>query len=103
MEKKKEKKREKEKFYIDLSGEKKASEDVRNLLKVANQKDYGREILFKDLAMLGICKISSEDIEQLQKKSLSEMEKVEIARAKFNQENQANLTLGEFLVRELEL
>lgn len=91
------------KFFVDLSKEKENLEKVFKLLESANKKDYGREITFKDLALFGIEKISTKDMEKIQETSLSEMEKVERALDEYNRKNGTNLALGEFLVKKLSI
>ena len=91
------------KFFVDLAGDKKSLESVFNLLVKANKKSLGREITFKDLAVLGISKITEKDIESLKEESLTEMEKVERALVKYNSKSGTKLSLGEFLVKKLAL
>ena len=91
------------KFFVDLSKEKEVLEQLFNLLKEANNKTYGREITFKDLALFGIEKITPKDIEKIQDNSLSSMEKVEKALDEYNKKNSTNLALGEFLVKKLSI
>lgn len=89
------------KFFVDLSKEEDVLRKVFSILSEANQKEYGREIAFKDLALFSIDKITAKDIEKIKESSLSEMEKVERALEEHNKKNKTNLTLGEFLVKKL--
>lgn len=95
--------REQTKFFVDLSKEKENLEKVHQLLEAANQKTYGREITFKDLALFAFDKLSPKDREKLQESSLSEMEKVERALDDYNKKNGTQLGLGEFLVKKLSI
>ncbi|HAZ14222.1 MAG: hypothetical protein A2X86_22440 [Bdellovibrionales bacterium GWA2_49_15] len=95
--------REQTKFFVDLTKEKENLDKVFQLLESANQKPYGKEILFKDLALFAIDKVSAKDIEKLQEGSLTEMEKVDRALDEFNKKNGTNLGLGEFLVKKLSI
>ena len=69
--------KEQTRFIVDLGS------DVENLGKIfeqlekANNKEYGRKISFKDLAVYGITKIKPRDIEKIQESSMTKMEKVE--------------------------
>jgi SMC interacting uncharacterized protein involved in chromosome segregation len=76
---------------------------VFKLLETSNKKEYGREVGFKDIALYGLSKLNSKDIERIQEASLSEMEKVERALNDYNAKNGTNLSLGEFLVKKLSI
>lgn len=89
------------KFFVDVTKETENKELISNLLLQANQKDFGREVTFKDLVLAALPKLTQKDIERLQENCLSEMEKVERALAEFNKKNETKLTMGEFLVRKL--
>lgn len=91
------------KFFVDLSKEKDSLEQIFNLLRKANKKNYGREITFKDLALFGIDKITEKDLDKIKDGSLSEMEKVEKALDEYNQKNGTKLSMGEFLVKKLSI
>ena len=95
--------KERTKFIIDLAKEKKSLEIVFKLLEVANKKDYGNEITFKELAIFALEKITSKDIERIQEQSMSDMEKVERTLNEFNQKNNTKLSLGEFLIKKLNI
>lgn len=64
---------------------------------------YGKEVTFKDLVLFSLPKITNKDIEKIKESSLSEMEKVERLRIEFNAKNSTNLTLGEFLMKKLNI
>jgi DNA-binding FadR family transcriptional regulator len=89
------------KFFVDLSSDKDSLDLIFGLLGKCNDKDYGREILFKDVCLYAASKLTDKDIEKLQEGSLSEMEKVQRALDEHNKKTGSNLTLGEFLVKKL--
>ena len=95
--------KEQSKFFIDLSKDKDNLGMVFNLLESTNNKEFGREVSFKDIAIYGISKITPKDIEKIQENTLSEMEKVDRMRAEYNKKNGLNLDMGEFLVKKLSL
>jgi len=91
------------KFFVDLSKDKKILKDIMDLLEQANNKSYGKEITFKDLSIYAVKKLNSKDIEKIQESSLSEMEKVERALDDYNSRNGESLNLGEYLVKQLKI
>jgi hypothetical protein len=91
------------KFFVDLSKDKKILKEIMNLLEQANNKSYGKEISFKDLSIYAVKKLNSKDIEKIQESSLSEMEKVERALDDYNSKNGESLSLGEYLVKQLKI
>jgi len=93
--------REQTKFFVDVSENKNESEVIFNYLLKANQKDYGRELNFKDLALYALAKLTDKDIDKLKEGSLSEMEKVQRALDLYNEKNGSVLNLGEFLTMKL--
>ncbi len=93
--------KEQTKFIVDLEGDEKLREKVFSLLETANNKTYGREITFRDLAFHALGRMSDKDVEKIQEGSLSEMERVQKHLDEFNQKNNTNLDLGEFLVKKL--
>ena len=95
--------REKVRFTVDLSNEKKSLEVVFKLLEQANKKDYGREIDFRDLAIYGINKLGQRDVEKIQEASMSEMEKVERLFNEHQPKHGGDMTLGGFLVKKLNI
>ena len=95
--------RERTKFIVDLGKDKSGLELVFKLLTDANKKDYGNEITFKELAIYSMEKINSKDIEKIQEQSMSEMEKVERTLNDYNSKNGTKLSLGEFLVKKLNI
>lgn len=91
------------KFFIDLSKANESLKLVQDLLVEANKKDLGDEITIKELAINGIKKLNSKDIERIKEDSLSEMEKVKKHLNDYNLKNNTNLDLGEFLVKKLNI
>lgn len=73
------------------------------MLKDVNNKTYGREITFRDLAVYAVPKLTSKDLEKLQDGSLSEMERVQRLLDEHNEKNKTSLSLGEFLVKKLNI
>lgn len=91
------------KFFVDLSKEERELNKVFKLLDQANKKDYGKEITFKDIALYALDKLNPKDIERVQELSMSEMEKVERTLNEYNKKNGTTLSLGEFLVKKLNI
>lgn len=89
------------KFFVDLSKDKESLKRVIDLLIATNKKDYGKEITFKDLALFGIEKISSKDIEKIQEGSLSKRELLERAWEEFNKKNKQCLSFDDFLLKKV--
>lgn len=89
------------KFFVDLSKEKENLSQVFELLKASNNKDYGKEVTFKDLALYGIEKITSKDIEKIQENSLSKKELLERAWCEFNKKNKQSLSFDDFLLKKV--
>jgi hypothetical protein len=103
-EKTEEKKEEqKNKFFVDLGNEKEVLSLVIKQLLEANNKSYGREIIFRDLIIHAIPKLNSKDIEKIQEQSLTEMERVKRLLDEYNEKNNTSLSLGEFLVKKLSI
>ena len=88
---------------IDYSNNAKRQESVAALLTEANKKSHGKEITFKDLVDYGLDKIGPKDLEKLQRLALSEMDKVQMLREKYNLKHGVNLSLGEFLAQKLKI
>lgn len=94
-------KEEQTKFFVDLSHDKESLDLIFDLLRKCNEKDFGKEIIFKDLCLYAVSKLTDKDLEKIQEGSLSEMEKVERALFDYNKKSGTNLTMGEFLVKKL--
>lgn len=91
------------KFFVDLRHEKEVLEQILKMLKTANNKNYGKELTFKDLAVYAVPKLTVKDLEKIQEGSLSEMERVQRLLDEHNQKNEIKLSLGEFLVKKLNI
>lgn len=98
-----ERKEEKNKFFVDLGNDQEVLLLIKKLLVEANNKSYGREIIFKDLVIHAIPKLNSKDIEKIQDQSLNEMERVKRLLDEHNEKNKTSLSLGEFLVKKLSI
>lgn len=91
------------KFFVDLRHEKDVLEQILKMLKEANNKPYGKEITFRDLAVYAVPKLTTKDIEKIQEGSLTEMERVQRLLDEHNEKNKTSLSLGEFLVKKLNI
>ena len=89
------------KFFIDLSNDKDSLDLIFDLLRKSNEKDYGRAILFKDICLYAVSKLTDKDIDKIQELSLGEMEKVQRLLDEHNKKTGSSLTLGEFLMKKL--
>lgn len=78
-------------------------EQILKMLKTVNNKNYGKELTFKDLAVYAVPKLTTKDLEKIQEGSLSEMERVQRLLDEHNQKNEIKLSLGEFLVKKLNI
>lgn len=87
-----------DKFFIDVTKDQEAKEMVGKLLVEANNKQFGRPIILKDLLMMALTKLTSKDIEHVQNNTLTHLEKVKKQCFEYNQKNKTNLELGEYLV-----
>ena len=54
------------KFFIDYSSEPKKHELVVKLINEANQKNFGKEVVFKDLVDFALKKLTAKDLEKIQ-------------------------------------
>ena len=93
--------KEQTKFFVDLSNEKESLSLIFDFLLKCNEKNYGKPILFKDLCLYAVSKLTSKDVDKIKEQSLSEMEKVEIALLDHNKKTGQSLSMGEFLVKKL--
>jgi hypothetical protein len=94
---------EKSKFFIDVSKDNETRDLIGKLLNEANNKTYGREIILKDLVILALPKLTPKDIERIQESALTDMEKIERLLAEHNEKNKTTMSLGEFLVKKLNI
>ena len=91
------------KFFVDLRHDKEVLEQILKMLKDVNNKPYGKEITFKDLALYSVPKLLLKDLVKIQESSLNEMERVQRLLDEHNEKNKTNLSLGEFLVKKLNI
>ena len=91
------------KFFVDLRHEKEVLEQILKMLKDVNNKSYGRELTFKDLSVYAVPKLNTKDLEKIQESSLSEMERVQRLLDEHNEKTNSKLSLGEFLVKKLNI
>ncbi len=87
-----------DKFFIDVTKDQEAKVMVGKILAEANNKQFGRPIILKDLVLAALPKLSNKDIEQIQNNTLTHLEKVKKQCFEYNQKNKTNLDLGEYLV-----
>jgi len=87
------------KFFVD----KKELKRVQELLLKANNKDFGSDVLFKDLCTYSLEKVTEKDLEKIQENSLSKMEKVERSLTDYNKKYGLKLTMGDYLLKKLNL
>lgn len=90
-------------FFIDLGSCEKERLKLLSILEEVNKKDYGEEIGFKELVLYSLNRMGEKDIERIKESSLSEMEKVTRSLNEFNEKNNSNLSLGEYLVKKLNI
>ncbi|OFZ46403.1 MAG: hypothetical protein A2381_14610 [Bdellovibrionales bacterium RIFOXYB1_FULL_37_110] len=95
--------KEQTRFRVDLGRDLKVLRKVLDLLERANNKEYGRKITFKDLAIWGITKINSKDMKKIQAASMTKMEKVERFFNEYKAKTRGGITLGKFLVKKLNI
>lgn len=91
------------KFFVDLRHDKEVLEQILKMLKDVNNKPYGKEITFKDLAAYAVPKLLPKDLEKIQESSLNEMERVQRLLDEHNEKHKTSLSLGEFLVKKLNI
>ena len=92
-----------QRFVIDGSRTPKVHALAVKLLTAANKKEQGREVTFEKLAALALSKVNNSDLERLQRESLTDMDKVNLKLKEYNRRHKTNLTLGQFLVKELNI
>ncbi len=97
------KEEQKNKFFVDLGNDQEVLQLIKKLLGEANNKSYGREIIFRDLVIHALPKLNSKDVEKIQDQSLTEMERVKRLLDEHNEKNKTMLSLGEFLVKKLSI
>jgi hypothetical protein len=93
--------KEQTKFFVDMSNEKESLSMIFSFLLKCNEKNYGKPILFKDLCLYAVSKLTDKDIDKIQERSLSKMEKVHRTLDDYNKKHNLSLSLEEFLVKKL--
>jgi hypothetical protein len=93
--------KEQTKFFVDMSNEKESLSMIFDFLLKCNEKNYGSPILFKDLCLYAVEKLTDKDIDKIQERSLSDMEKVHRTLDEYNKKNNLSLSLEEYLVKKL--
>ena len=91
------------KFFVDLSKESEVLGNILLILEQVNNKSYGREITFKDLAIYSVPKLSVKDFEKIQETVLTDMERVQKLLNEHNLKNSSQLSMGEFLVKKMNI
>ena len=94
------------KFFIDVSKNPEQKAVINNSLREANKKSFGRKVVLKDLVLAGLPKLTAKDIEKIQEGTITEderIEKIESVCREFNEKNGTNLTVGEFVLKKLNL
>ena len=86
------------KFAADLGDEDEGRQLVLDLLMKANSKQFGREIIFKDLVVFAFGKLTDKDIIKSQENSLTSKEKAERVVAEYNLKHGTKLTLEEYVL-----
>lgn len=87
-------------FY--KKGEKEHKELVNSLISV-NEKEFGEVVTIKMLLDYSLRRLTKKDVQEIKNSSLSVHERIEQERQKFNQKNNLELTLEEFLIQKLKI
>ena len=90
-------------FLADFRRDLESRERVLKLLAEANKKERGRKITFTDIVAYALAKLTPKDLEAIRENSLTDMDKVKQALTEYNQKEDANLELWEFLAKKLKL
>ena len=90
-------------IVVDYTNDPSGLEAVEKLLKEANDRPHGREVIAKDLVGYALGKIGPKDIQKIRSLTLGEMDKVRLLLERHNAKNGTQLTLGEFLVKQLKI
>ena len=89
--------RRQDRFFIDVSGDVKGLELIHGLLEEVNSKKYGRKLTLKDLVMVALTKLKKKDLEAMKESSLSGMDVFRPKCDLYNQDNNTNLNLAEYI------
>jgi hypothetical protein len=88
------------KFFVDLRNDHESLEIVNELLGKLNNKHYGSKVLFKDMAMYSLRKLSVKDLEAIQELSLSDSEKLERLWKEHVKKSGKSLSFEKFLLKK---
>ncbi len=89
------------KFFVDLSKEKESLDLIFDLLEKANTKEFGREVIFKDLALFALSKLTDKDLLKVQEVTLSKEEMLERIVRDYNLKHGTSLSKADyFLMKE---
>lgn len=89
------------KFFVDLSKEKESLDLIFDLLEKANTKEFGREVIFKDLALYALSKLTDKDLLKVQEVTLSKEEMLERIVRDYNLKHGTSLSREDyFLMKE---
>lgn len=89
------------KFFVDLSKEKESLDLIFDLLEKANTKEFGREVIFKDLALYALSKLTDKDLLKVQEVTLSKEEMLERIVRDYNLKHGTSLSKEDyFLMKE---
>ena len=92
-----------QRLVIDRNRTPKTHATAIRLLIAANKKERGRPVTFDHLAALALSKVTATDIKRLKNESLSDMDRVELKLNDHNRHHKTNFSLGEFLVKRLDI
>jgi len=93
----------KKKFFIDFSQDNKNHKLVVELLTKANKKNFGREVMFKDLITHSLEKLTDKDIERIQDQTITSTDKLKMYLEKHNEKHGLDLKLEDLLVEKLKI
>ena len=86
-----------DRFFIDVSEDFKGLRLIHSLLKEVNTKKYGRKVILKDLVVVALAKLKQKDLDALKDSSLSGMDVFRPKCDLYNQQNNTNLGLEEYI------
>jgi hypothetical protein len=95
--------KEQSKFFVDVSKDQALLESIMTIIREANNRDYGRKITFKDLAIYALPKLTVKDLEKIQESTLNDMERVQKLLDEHNFKDSTTLSMGEFLVKKMNI
>ena len=90
--------KEQSKFFVDLSNEKDELDMIFSLLEKTNNKEFGREVTFKDLALFGLGKLTEKDLIKVQELTLSKREILERQVLEYNSKNGKDYSFEDYFI-----